>query len=139
MTDELRGAVPVAFVVPRAGQQDTPELRRELAQAIVEGWASTPRPPPCTSCRLCRAPAVAKSCGGSCVTCWKPDRSKETPAAWKTPTRSISSGSTFKTTRAVVRIASGRPKKASVLLANTLNSLQSEDKKNGTPSLPPHR
>ncbi|RJF70990.1 acetate--CoA ligase [Deinococcus cavernae] len=37
MTDELRGAVPVAFVVPRAGQQDTPELRRELAQAIVEG------------------------------------------------------------------------------------------------------
>ncbi len=42
--DDIKGTVPVAFVVPRAGQTDSPELRAELAQAIVDAVGAIARP-----------------------------------------------------------------------------------------------
>ncbi|OLV15476.1 acetate--CoA ligase [Deinococcus marmoris] len=42
--DELRGAVPVAFVVPRAGVGDGAGLNEELAEAIVRGVGKYARP-----------------------------------------------------------------------------------------------
>jgi acetyl-CoA synthetase len=42
--DEVKGTVPVAFVVPRAGYTDSPELRRALSQAIVDAVGAIARP-----------------------------------------------------------------------------------------------
>lgn len=42
--DDVRGAVPIAFVVPRGGYSDSPELRAELAQAIVDGVGKYAQP-----------------------------------------------------------------------------------------------
>ncbi|PNY80364.1 acetate--CoA ligase [Deinococcus koreensis] len=42
--DELRGAVPVAFVVPRAGITSSDSLKAELAEAIVGGVGKYARP-----------------------------------------------------------------------------------------------
>ncbi|WP_407570854.1 acetate--CoA ligase [Deinococcus altitudinis] len=42
--DEIKGSVPVAFVVPRAGVVGSPELERELSDAIVQGVGSIARP-----------------------------------------------------------------------------------------------
>ena len=44
MPDELRGSVPVAFVVTRAGTETGPDLERELAEAIVRGVGPLARP-----------------------------------------------------------------------------------------------
>ncbi|AZI43637.1 acetate--CoA ligase [Deinococcus psychrotolerans] len=43
-SDELRGAVPVAFVVPRAGAGESRQLSEELAEAIVVGVGKYARP-----------------------------------------------------------------------------------------------
>jgi acetyl-CoA synthetase len=42
--DEVKGVVPIAFVVPRAGHVDSPELRAALSQAIVDAVGSIARP-----------------------------------------------------------------------------------------------
>ena len=42
--DDVKGTVPVAFVVPRAGKTDSPELQVELAQAIVDAVGAIARP-----------------------------------------------------------------------------------------------
>jgi acetyl-CoA synthetase len=42
--DEIKGTVPVAFVVPRAGHSDSPELQTQLAQAIVDAVGAIARP-----------------------------------------------------------------------------------------------
>lgn len=42
--DALKGSVPVAFVVPRAGIVASAELEQELTQAIVRGVGSIARP-----------------------------------------------------------------------------------------------
>jgi acetyl-CoA synthetase len=42
--DEVKGTVPVAFVVPRAGYSDSPELQVQLAQAIVDAVGAIARP-----------------------------------------------------------------------------------------------
>jgi len=42
--DEVKGTVPVAFVVPRAGHVDSPELRAALTLAIVDAVGSIARP-----------------------------------------------------------------------------------------------
>jgi len=42
--DEVKGTVPVAFVVPRAGYTDSPELRAALAQSIVDAVGAIARP-----------------------------------------------------------------------------------------------
>ena len=42
--DEVKGTVPVAFVVPRAGYADSKELQNELAQCIVEAVGAIARP-----------------------------------------------------------------------------------------------
>ncbi len=42
--DDVKGMVPIAFVVPRAGHADSPQLRAELAQAIVDAVGSIARP-----------------------------------------------------------------------------------------------
>ena len=42
--DEVKGVVPVAFVVPRAGFSDSKELREELSQAIVAAVGAIARP-----------------------------------------------------------------------------------------------
>jgi len=42
--DEVKGTVPVAFVVPRAGHADSPELRVALAQTIVDAVGAIARP-----------------------------------------------------------------------------------------------
>jgi acetyl-CoA synthetase len=42
--DDVKGTVPVAFVVPRAGHTDGPELRVALAQAIVDAVGAIARP-----------------------------------------------------------------------------------------------
>ncbi|HEY0250705.1 MAG TPA: AMP-binding protein, partial [Kofleriaceae bacterium] len=42
--DEVKGTVPIAFVVPRAGHTDSPELQQQLAQAIVDAVGSIARP-----------------------------------------------------------------------------------------------
>ncbi len=42
--DDVKGVVPVAFVVPRAGQVDGPQLRAELAQAIVDAVGAIAKP-----------------------------------------------------------------------------------------------
>lgn len=42
--DEVKGTVPVAFVVTRAGFSDSAELRAELAQAVVDAVGAIARP-----------------------------------------------------------------------------------------------
>ncbi|MGY2892066.1 acetate--CoA ligase [Deinococcus sp. UYEF24] len=42
--DEIKGSVPVAFVVPRAGVVSSPALEQELSDAIVQGVGSIARP-----------------------------------------------------------------------------------------------
>ncbi len=42
--DDVKGTVPVAFVVLRAGFSDSPALRDELSQAIVSGVGAIARP-----------------------------------------------------------------------------------------------
>ena len=42
--DDVKGMVPIAFVVPRAGHVDSPELQAELAQAIVDAVGAIARP-----------------------------------------------------------------------------------------------
>jgi acetyl-CoA synthetase len=42
--DEVKGTVPVAFVVPRAGFADSPALRAELSQRVVEAVGAIARP-----------------------------------------------------------------------------------------------
>jgi acetyl-CoA synthetase len=42
--DELKGTVPVAFVVPRAGHEDSAELRHELSATIVDAVGGIARP-----------------------------------------------------------------------------------------------
>jgi acetyl-CoA synthetase len=42
--DPIKGTVPIAFVVPRAGFEDSPELQNELAVAIVDAVGSFARP-----------------------------------------------------------------------------------------------
>ncbi|MFT3698575.1 MAG: acetate--CoA ligase [Kofleriaceae bacterium] len=42
--DDVKGTVPIAFVVPRAGHQDSPELQQQLAQAIVDAVGAIARP-----------------------------------------------------------------------------------------------
>ncbi|MDB4940835.1 MAG: AMP-dependent synthetase and ligase [Labilithrix sp.] len=42
--DEVKGTVPIAFVVPRAGHADSPELQAALAQAIVDAVGAIARP-----------------------------------------------------------------------------------------------
>jgi acetyl-CoA synthetase len=42
--DDVKGTVPVAFVVPRAGFSDTKALRDELSQCIVEAVGAIARP-----------------------------------------------------------------------------------------------
>lgn len=42
--DDVKGTVPVAFVVPRAGFADSKELQAELAQAIVDAVGAIARP-----------------------------------------------------------------------------------------------
>jgi acetyl-CoA synthetase len=42
--DEVKGTVPVAFVVPRAGTVDSPELEAALAQAVVNAVGAIARP-----------------------------------------------------------------------------------------------
>ncbi len=42
--DEVKGTVPVAFVVPRAGFADSKELQHELAQCIVDAVGAIARP-----------------------------------------------------------------------------------------------
>jgi acetyl-CoA synthetase len=42
--DDVKGTVPVAFVVPRAGFSDSKELQEELSQAIVAAVGAIARP-----------------------------------------------------------------------------------------------
>jgi len=42
--DEVKGTVPIAFVVPRAGHGDSPTLQQELARAIVDAVGAIARP-----------------------------------------------------------------------------------------------
>jgi acetyl-CoA synthetase len=42
--DAIKGVVPVAFVVPRAGRTDSPELQAALSQAIVDAVGAIARP-----------------------------------------------------------------------------------------------
>ncbi len=42
--DEVKGTVPIAFVVPRAGHVDSPELRAALAQVVVDAVGAIARP-----------------------------------------------------------------------------------------------
>ena len=42
--DEVKGTVPIAFVVPRAGYSDSPELQVQLSQAIVDAVGAIARP-----------------------------------------------------------------------------------------------
>ncbi|HEX7665026.1 MAG TPA: AMP-binding protein, partial [Polyangiaceae bacterium] len=42
--DDVKGVVPIAFVVPRAGFADSAELRKELAQSIVDAVGAIARP-----------------------------------------------------------------------------------------------
>jgi acetyl-CoA synthetase len=42
--DEVKGTVPVAFVVPRAGHGDSPELQAQLSQTIVDAVGAIARP-----------------------------------------------------------------------------------------------
>ena len=42
--DDVKGTVPVAFVVPRAGHADSAELRAQLSQAIVDAVGAIARP-----------------------------------------------------------------------------------------------
>lgn len=42
--DPIKGSVPVAFVVPRAGIESSAELERQLSAAIVQGVGSLARP-----------------------------------------------------------------------------------------------
>ncbi|MGM9322236.1 acetate--CoA ligase [Deinococcus aquaticus] len=44
MPDDVKGSVPIAFVVPRGDAQDSPELQRELAEAVVRGVGAIARP-----------------------------------------------------------------------------------------------
>ncbi len=44
MPDDLKGSVPVAFVVPRGDAQPGPALEAELADAIVQGVGAIARP-----------------------------------------------------------------------------------------------
>jgi acetyl-CoA synthetase len=43
-SDPIKGTVPIAFVVPRAGFQDSPEFQAELAAVVVEAVGSFARP-----------------------------------------------------------------------------------------------
>jgi acetyl-CoA synthetase len=43
-SDEIKGSVPVAFVVPRAGVTGSPELEQELSDTVVRGVGSIARP-----------------------------------------------------------------------------------------------
>jgi acetyl-CoA synthetase len=42
--DPIKGTVPVAFVVPRAGFEDSPALQAQLAAAVVEAVGPFARP-----------------------------------------------------------------------------------------------
>ena len=42
--DDVKGTVPVAFVVPRAGFSDSKELQAELSQCIVGAVGAIARP-----------------------------------------------------------------------------------------------
>jgi acetyl-CoA synthetase len=42
--DDVKGTVPVAFVVPRAGAGETPDLEAALCQAVVEAVGAIARP-----------------------------------------------------------------------------------------------
>ncbi len=42
--DSVKGTVPVAFVVPRAGHTDSPELRDALCKAVVDAVGAIARP-----------------------------------------------------------------------------------------------
>ena len=42
--DDIKGSVPVAFVVPRAGVVSSPALEQELSDAVVRGVGSIARP-----------------------------------------------------------------------------------------------
>jgi acetyl-CoA synthetase len=42
--DEVKGTVPIAFVVPRAGHSDSAELRAALTQAVVDAVGAIARP-----------------------------------------------------------------------------------------------
>jgi acetyl-CoA synthetase len=42
--DPIKGTVPIAFVVPRAGFQDSPEFQAELASVVVAAVGSFARP-----------------------------------------------------------------------------------------------
>jgi acetyl-CoA synthetase len=42
--DDVKGLVPIAFVVPRAGFSDSPELQQQLSQAIVDAVGAIARP-----------------------------------------------------------------------------------------------
>jgi acetyl-CoA synthetase len=42
--DDVKGTVPVAFVVPRAGHGDSPELRDALCKAVVDAVGAIARP-----------------------------------------------------------------------------------------------
>ena len=44
ISDEVKGMVPMAFVILRAGKNATPDLEKELAQQIVEGVGPMARP-----------------------------------------------------------------------------------------------
>jgi acetyl-CoA synthetase len=42
--DDVKGTVPIAFVVPRAGHVDSPELQAALSQTIVTAVGAIARP-----------------------------------------------------------------------------------------------
>ncbi|HEY1546594.1 MAG TPA: acetate--CoA ligase [Kofleriaceae bacterium] len=42
--DDVKGTVPVAFVVPRAGHSDSPELRDALCKAVVDAVGAIAKP-----------------------------------------------------------------------------------------------
>jgi acetyl-CoA synthetase len=42
--DDVKGTVPIAFVVPRTGSADSPAFRDELAQAVVDAVGAIARP-----------------------------------------------------------------------------------------------
>ncbi|HEY4182292.1 MAG TPA: acetate--CoA ligase [Kofleriaceae bacterium] len=42
--DEVKGTVPIAFVVPRAGYSDSPTLQQELMQAVVAAVGAIAKP-----------------------------------------------------------------------------------------------
>ncbi len=57
--DEIKGTVPVAFVVPRAGHADSPELRKALTQTIVDSVGPFARP-----ARIVVVPTVPRTRSG---------------------------------------------------------------------------